>query len=189
MLPGLGNCLARLTPPASSMQLSQLSPPPNTSRDITFGPPSPQERKEEQERYALPVPPFHLPFHAQTGPASTGRRGDKPPSFRTHPRPLLVHAQTGGRAGGFAPSLPSYTPAPTLTREQDTQTQDDAGRRGNRFPLVPARIHAQTGGRAGGFTPSPLVPPLPSTREGTCKVRPTLFSPSRLRSPAKRPPG
>jgi hypothetical protein len=105
-------------------------------RALSFGPPPPRERGKEQDRYAPLVSPLHRPcLRSHTGHANAGRRrttrGQAPPPAV----PNLVHAHTGGHAGGFAPS-PSYNPGPTYA-QAGTQTQDDAGRCGDKPPPPP----------------------------------------------------
>jgi hypothetical protein len=76
----------------------------------------------------FPSPP---PLRSHAGYANAGRQDDAgtgPPLVA----PNLVHAHTGEHAGGFAPS-PFLRHAPTCALT-GTQTQDDAGRFGDKPP-------------------------------------------------------
>ena len=132
------------------------------------------ERRKEQQRYdsfSVPLPPLSTrkqDTHTQSPQLSA-----------------LIHAQTGGPAGGFAPS-PFLTPAPTYAQTGSA----NAGRHRDKPPSFHTRlVHAQTGcAKVGWWTQPPFrsrwgaMSQVPQSRDA---IQATQVLPSRLTTPCK----
>jgi hypothetical protein len=160
-----------------------LAPPPHSRPPVRAGSrpqlwaPIATGAQGRAGKVSPPCSPLPPPFsRADRTAASTGRRGDKPPSFRTHP----AHSSSTRKRGAcrrVCPLPPFLHPRP----HTDARTgHANAGRRGTTRGQAPSRTRANpraNGGTCRRIYPLPPCAPTPINARGDVQGTPhPLFS-------------